>query len=85
MDIFKPVEVFSNYIVYNLFQVKSGTHLKESLEFFIYDVIKIFILILLISFVVGFIKSYLNPEKLKNVTFVAKLANFFLFIIYIIE
>lgn len=66
MDIFKPIELFSNFVVYNLFKIKPHTHLSDSLQFFIYDVIKIFILILIISFAVGFIKSFFTPENTKK-------------------
>ena len=65
-DIFKPIEIFANYVVYNAFKIQPHTHLADSLQFFIYDTIKIFILILLISFAVGFIKSYFTPENTKK-------------------
>lgn len=41
--------------------------LREALKFFIYDIIKIFILLSTIVFVVSFIRSYLPPEKIKKV------------------
>lgn len=66
MDIFKPIELFSNFVVYNVFKIKPHSHLGDSLQFFIYDVIKIFILLLLISFTVGFIKGFFTPEKTKK-------------------
>lgn len=66
MDIFKPIELFSNFVVYNVFKIKQHSHLGDSLQFFIYDTIKIFILLLLISFVVGFIKSFFTPENTKK-------------------
>lgn len=66
MDVFKPIELFSNLIVYNVLKIKQHSHLGDSLQFFIYDVIKIFILLLIISFFVGFIKSFFTPEKTKK-------------------
>lgn len=66
IDIFKPVELLANYVVYNVFKIKEHSHLGDSLQFFIYDVIKIFILILVISFVVGFIKGFFTPETTKK-------------------
>ena len=66
MDIFKPIELFANFVVYNLFKIKPHTHLGDSLQFFVYDTIKIFILILIISFAVGYIKSFFTPEKTKK-------------------
>ena len=66
MDIFKPIELLSNFAVYNVFKIKPHSHLGDSLQFFIYDTIKIFILLLLISFAVGFIKSFFTPENTKK-------------------
>lgn len=66
IDLFKPIELFANYVVYNVFKIKQHSHLGDSLQFFIYDVIKIFILILIISFAVGFIKSFFTPENTKK-------------------
>lgn len=66
MDIFQPVELLANFVVYNIFKIKEHSRLGDSLQFFIYDVIKIFILLLVISFVVGFIKGFFTPEKTKK-------------------
>ena len=66
MDIFKPIELFANFVVYNLFKITPHSHFGDSLQFFIYDTIKIFILILIISFAVGYIKSFFTPEKTKK-------------------
>ncbi len=66
MDIFKPIELFANYVVYNVLKIKQHSHLGDSLQFFIYDTIKIFILILIISFAVEYIKSFFTPEKTKK-------------------
>lgn len=65
-DIFKPVELLANYIVYNILHLTAKTSLATSVQFFIYDTIKIFILILSISFVVGLIKSFFTPEKTRK-------------------
>jgi len=66
IDIFKPIEWLANFIVYNVFHLSAKTNLATSLHFFIYDTIKIFILLLAISFVVGFIKSFFTPENTRK-------------------
>jgi uncharacterized protein len=58
---------FSKYIVYNLFGFSSGTHLSGALEFFIYDTVKIFILLSVIIFVISFIRSFFPPEKTRKI------------------
>lgn len=66
IDIFKPIEWFVDYIVYNLLNLPVKANFTSSLHFFIYDTIKIFILLLTISFVVGFIKSFFTPENTRK-------------------
>lgn len=63
IDIFKPIEWLADYLVFDLFNLSPKINLAQSLHFFIYDTIKIFILLLAISFVVGIIKSFFTPEK----------------------
>lgn len=65
-DIFKPIEWLADFIVYKLFHLIPKTNLADSLHFFIYDTIKIFILLITISFFVGIIKSFFTPENTKK-------------------
>jgi uncharacterized protein len=58
---------FSKYIVYNLLNLSPGTHLSGALEFFIYDTIKIFILLSVIIFAISFIRSFFPPEKTRKI------------------
>src|SRR3990170_479763 len=61
------LESISNYIVYVIFGLTKGTHLTESIRFFIYEVPKVLLLLTLIVFVVGIIRSYFSPEKTRKV------------------
>lgn len=67
MNIFYPLEKFADWIVYKLLAIQSNTLLAKALTFFIADVIKIFILLAVIIFVVSFIRSYLPQEKIKKI------------------
>ena len=66
MDIFYPVQLLADYIVYNLLSIQKESHLGESVNFFIYDSIKIFILLVVIIFAVSIIRTYLPPEKTRK-------------------
>jgi uncharacterized membrane protein YraQ (UPF0718 family) len=57
---------FSQYIVYSLFAMEQG-RLSGALEFFIYDTIKIFLLLSVIIFIVSIIRSYFPPERTKRI------------------
>ncbi len=51
----------------NLFGVDCSTQLGASLQFFIYDSIKIFILLLTLIFFISYIQSYFPPERTKKI------------------
>jgi uncharacterized membrane protein YraQ (UPF0718 family) len=57
---------FSHDVVYSLFAMEPG-RLSGALEFFIYDTIKIFLLLSVIIFVVSIIRSYFPPERTKRI------------------
>jgi len=58
---------FSSYAVYSLFGMAQGTRLSGAFEFFIYDTIKIFLLLCVIIFAVSIIRSYFPPERTKRI------------------
>jgi uncharacterized protein len=58
---------FSKYVVYDLLKLAQNTHFSGALEFFIYDTIKIFILLSVIIFAISFIRSYFPPEKTRKI------------------
>jgi len=53
--------------VYDLFGMARDTRLSGALEFFIYDTIKIFLLLSVIIFAVSVIRSYFPPERTKRI------------------
>jgi uncharacterized protein len=58
---------FARLIVYSLLGMQPGTRIADALEFFIYDLIKIFFLLSVIIFMVSIIRSYFPPEKTKRI------------------
>lgn len=57
----------TNLIVYTLLGLQPKTHLSDALNFFIYDTIKIFILLSVIIFLVAIIRSYFPPERTRRI------------------
>ena len=55
-----------DYLVFDAFGMDKGKHLAEALNFFIYDSVKILILLLFIIFLMGIINSYFPIEKVQN-------------------
>ena len=65
MDIFYPVKLLADWLTFSLFAIAPKTLLAEAINFFIYDTIKILILLTVIIFVVSIIRSFLPPEKIR--------------------
>jgi len=66
MDLFYPIQLFVNWLVYSLFNLRQGSIVGEAINFFIYDSIKIFLLLVVIIFAVSYIRTFLAPEKVKK-------------------
>lgn len=56
----------ADYITFNLLGLVPGTNLGESLNFFLYDTAKIFLLLTTIIYVVAIIRTSFPPEKTKR-------------------
>jgi len=58
---------FADYLAFNLIGLTPGSRSGEALDFFIYDTLKIFLLLTAIIFVVAIIRSSFPPEKTKRI------------------
>lgn len=67
MDIFYPIKLFSDWLTYKIFSIPPETILSSAVNFFIFDTIKIFILLAVIVFTVSILRSFLPPEKIRNI------------------
>ena len=56
----------SDYITEQIFRLSPGQHLTETIRFFIYEVPKVMLLLVLIIFLVGILRSYFSPEKTRH-------------------
>ncbi len=64
--IYMNLQGISDFIVFRLFQMTPETHLTEAIRFFIYEVPKVLMLLVLIIFLVGIIRTYFSPEKTRK-------------------
>jgi len=60
------MKFIADYLTFVIFKMQKGTIGAEAINFFIYDTIKIFIILSVIIFVVSFIRTYFSPEKTKK-------------------
>jgi len=66
MDIFYPIQVLADWLTYEIINLSPETHLGASVNFFIYDSIKILLLLLVINYFMAILRHYLPIEKLRD-------------------
>lgn len=63
---FSPFEYFSEFVVFTFMRLDPATRLGESVRFFVGDIAKVFMMLLLIIWGVAIIRSYFPPERVKK-------------------
>lgn len=63
---FDWLQNLSNWLIYSVFNIAQGTKLGDALNFFVYDTIKILILLFIITTVMGVVNSYFPVDKIRN-------------------
>ncbi len=58
---------FSHLLAYRLLGLAQGSHLGEAVQFFVYDTPKVLMLLALIVFVVGIVRSFFTPERTRKI------------------
>jgi uncharacterized membrane protein YraQ (UPF0718 family) len=66
LAIYSHLEPFSSYLTYSLFAVKKGSQLDAAVQFFIYDTPKVMMLLTLIVFVIGVLRSFFTQERTRQ-------------------
>ena len=64
-NIFYPIEIFSDWFVYTLLNLEQNIHFSEMLHFFIYDTLKILILLIFIVHLMSLVRHYLPIQKFR--------------------
>src|SRR5574344_2821540 len=60
------IQWFADWLIYGVFSLEKASRLGIALNFFVYDTIKILLLLFLISSIMGIINAYFPIERLKN-------------------
>ena len=61
--VYTHLAAFSRLLTYDLMPLAPGSHLGAAVEFFLYDTPKVMMLLVLVVFGVGVIRSYFSPER----------------------
>jgi uncharacterized membrane protein YraQ (UPF0718 family) len=73
---FTWIQKFADWFVFDILKISAESHLAEALNFFIYDSIKILLLLTVIIFIMGIINSYFPVDKVRNFLSTKKLYGF---------
>ncbi len=65
--IYSVLKRLSEYLTYNIFHLTPGTHLGDAVAFFFYDTPKVLMLLTLIVFGIGVLRSFFTPEKTRTI------------------
>ncbi len=63
---FDWIQHLADWLIYTVFNIDAETHLGIALNFFVYDTLKILLLLFVIVFLMGIVNTYFPIEKLKN-------------------
>jgi hypothetical protein len=58
---------FASYITFDLLSLSRDSRIADALNFFIYDTIKIFLLLTAVIIIVSVIRNYFPPERTKSI------------------
>lgn len=64
--VYQHLQPFSSYLTYDLFAVKQGSQLGDAVQFFLYDTPKVMMLLTLIVFVIGVLRSFFTQERTRK-------------------
>jgi uncharacterized membrane protein YraQ (UPF0718 family) len=63
---FNWIQSLADWLIFSVFGISAETHLGTALNFFVYDTLKILILLFIIVFLMGIVNAYFPIEKLKD-------------------
>jgi len=64
--VYNQLEPISSYLTYSLLSIKKGSHLGDAVQFFAYDTPKVMMLLTLIVFIIGVIRSFFTQERTRK-------------------
>ena len=65
--IYSNLQSMADWFIDSLLVMPKGTHLTEALRFFIFELPKVLMLLVLIIFFVGIVRSYFSPERTRKI------------------
>src|SRR4030042_3857067 len=67
MDIFKPVQIFAESLTYQWLRITPHSYWGDAINFFIYDTIKIGLLLIIINYIMAITRYFFPMEKVRDI------------------
>jgi len=67
VSIFQPIQLLADLVTYGLLSVGKNTYLGSAVNFFIYDTIKIGLLLIVINYIMAITRYYFPMEKVRDI------------------
>jgi uncharacterized membrane protein YraQ (UPF0718 family) len=64
--LYECLPALADWLTFSLIGLEKGSHLGESIRFFLYDTPKVFLLLLLVVFGVGILRTFFTPERTRQ-------------------
>src|SRR5512136_2534508 len=66
VTVYSHLRAAASWLTYTVFNLTPGNHLSSSVEFFFYDTPKVLLLLTLVVFGVGIVRSYFTAERARR-------------------
>ncbi len=65
--VYRSLQPFTEWLIYGVLGLSRGSHIGSAVAFFAFETPKVLMLLMLIVFVVGIIRSYFTPERTRQI------------------
>jgi uncharacterized membrane protein YraQ (UPF0718 family) len=65
--VYRNLQPFAKWFTYQLLAMASGTHLASAVEFLVYEAPKVLMLLTIVVFGVGIVRSFFTPERTRRI------------------
>lgn len=67
MDLFSPFQAFADIVTYKWLGIAPSTYLTNAVNFFVYDMLKIGVLLVVINYIMAVTRYYFPMEKVRDI------------------
>ncbi len=65
--LYRSLQPLAAYLTYDLLRLPPGRHLSSAVEFFVFEVPKVMLLLVAVVFGVGVVRTYFTPERTRRI------------------